>query len=411
MNYKDKTVLIMGTGTEVAHVERLSQDFKTCYYYVPWEKERKFVIHAYGLGFAPNIEKTYHPWDYLGKVDLIIFFDLGGPTKYLRKQGLRVIGGGDGEKFEEYRYKFRKIQESIGLTSHKTTVLKGRQALKEYISKNPEVVVKIDPFNRGDMETFSMKGFHSIDLDLLEIESAVGPFIEDFEFIVEEYLDSVVESGIDTFFAGDWVWPCWVGCQENFSYVGRLFDKKEMPCEIMEVMIKLTPLLKKVDYCGAISTKHRIMKDRTHYLTDMTMRFSDPTGLFYTHLLDNYSEVFWNVAEGKSVQAKYNSKYVGVLCILSPSGKDQWLEVNLPKEMKSVFKFASAAKVGDYFYHAKGTQIVGVLVCGGNSSKEVIETLKMDAKKIQIRDIDLNFESLDQISTAISKARTVGIEI
>lgn len=411
MNFKGKNILVWGTGIEVDHCTRLAHDAEIVYYFTPWIEQQKFIGYAYGQGLASNIKKTIHFWDHVDEADLICFFDIGAgdAAKYLRKQGKNVFGGGDGEKFEEYRYKFRLLQSKIGLSAQRTTLIKGMSALRQYIKKNPNVFVKINLF-RGDVESFHAKDFDSVEMIMDEIEAGFGPFKESFEFMVEEFIEGI-EPGIDGFFNGkNWLWPMMWGWEINSSYIGKICHKREeLFPPMLEVMDKLIPVLQKVDYRGPLSVEGRIPSNGKFYLTDMTMRMAFPLSLIYTEYLTNYSDVIWSCAKGENIAPEYDGKYLGCLSASSNHSKDYWVRLIFPEKLRKNLKLEYSCKVDKYYYIVKGGSGAIPLIANGNSYPETFTSLRGYSKKPDCTGYQENLQSLDEIEKVIAKSKRVGI--
>ncbi len=414
MNFKDKTVLVWDSGIGVSHAERLCKDFAKVNYFNPWQEQLKVPSYSYGQGIAPNLEKIREFDDYVAKSDLICFLDIGaGDTaKRIKNQGKPVFSGGDGEKFEKYRYKFRMLQQKIGLPTQKTVVIKGTTALREYFKKNPNVYVKVNSFVRGDIESFPVKNFKTTEFKVDEIDTTFGPFKDTFDFMVEEQVESVIDKGaigIDGWFSHGWLYPCMYGMEVEHSYLGKVVNKKEeTPKVFQEVMDKLSILLEKADYHGAISVEVKIAKDGKPYVIDMTMRYAYPLSLIYTQFLANYSDVIYGISTGTKISPKYTAPYLGCLAFKSEHSNQHWVRMIFDEKIKPNLSFSYCCKIGNY-YHAIGDMWIGAFIAGGASLQDVSRSLKSLAPQVDCEEYDPNLQSLVEIESMIQKAKTIGI--
>jgi hypothetical protein len=222
INLKDKKVLVLDVGGMcIEHAIRLGKDFGKVYYHSIWQGAfPSFQNYAVGLGME-NIERIFKPFRYIDEVDLIFFGDigLGDQASFLRREGHRVFGAGAGEVLEEERYKFRQLQKKLGLPTQKTKNLTGITNLRNHLKTVKDRYVKLDVF-RSDMESFHHKDIESSEFLLDDLQSAFGPFKEEYDFVVEEPIKSDVEIGIDGFFSENWLYPTLYGFEMGEPYIG-----------------------------------------------------------------------------------------------------------------------------------------------------------------------------------------------
>jgi len=185
--------LVYDFGLSVEHAARLAKDGHSVVYFTPWARGfPKFEEYAPGLNFD-GLEKTLYFFDEVEKEDCIVFFDIGAGDlcNYLRKTTNKpVYGAGIGEKLENHRALLKEVMKKVGLPTPNYEVIKGVPQLREYLKTHPNKYVKLDIF-RGDIESFGAKNYDSIKLYLDEIEVALGPFNETYEFVVEDFIDGI----------------------------------------------------------------------------------------------------------------------------------------------------------------------------------------------------------------------------
>ena len=81
-------------------------------------------------------------------------------------------------------------------------------------------------------------------MDIDEIEASLGPAKEQFDFMVEEFIKSEVEIGIDGFFNGkEYLFPTMWGIESGKSaYIGKICEKKQdLPKQLKEVIENYFP--------------------------------------------------------------------------------------------------------------------------------------------------------------------------
>jgi hypothetical protein len=151
-------ILVYDYGLCTEHAIRLARDGHMVFYYVPWQdafpQSTKALI---GEGLE-GLHRIKDFWDYIDKVDIIVFFDnyCGDLVDYLRKKGYKVFGAGSAEKLELDRIKQKEILKTVGLPVGEYEVIHGLSALREYLKENEDKYVKINAF-RGDVECVDEK--------------------------------------------------------------------------------------------------------------------------------------------------------------------------------------------------------------------------------------------------------------
>jgi hypothetical protein len=411
--FKNKAALVFDVGgLAVEHAVRLGQDFGKVYYYNVWQRSvPKFRYAAIGMGME-NIETVKFPFNYINDVDLICFMDVGygDIATFLRSLGKTVYAAGyGGEALEYQRYKFRKLQAKLGLPTQKTKLIRGTPDLREYLKTHKDVHVKLDIF-RGDMESFGCKNYEEIEYLIDDMDVAFGPFKKDFEFCVETDVESQIEIGIDGFFSGDWVMPTLFGFEVGEPYIGKYTDK--LPPQCQKTADALAPVLKKLDYRGAISTEEFIVDDKDSYLIDITSRFPYPLSYAYTESIENYSELIYSIAEGKPLPIYPKDKYVMCFPVGTQNSEKNWTRIVMDDNLRPFFKLQFCSKRDGKYYAVKG-QENGIAICvTGNNIDDMIDHTKdllgeVDAEGL--KKIGLT-EAMDKIKEEIDKAHDLGVD-
>ena len=408
-----KKCLVIDTpdGIAIEHAVRLGRDFgKVWYVNYCVDSFPSFLKHATGIGME-GVEKVWKVQPYADQADIICFFDVGfgAEIEAWRKRGKAVFGGGKGEFLEENRGKARKIQERLGLPTQDTKEIKGVTALERHIKNHDDVWVKINEW-RGDIKSFPAKNYACVALKFNEIRAAFGPFAEEIDFIVEEAIHDAVETGFDGFFNGlEFIRPCMWGLETDHAYLAKYDDT--LP-DIMEAYINaMSPVLKKLNYRGALSTEQRAIDAETSYMIDYTCRFAYPLSLIFTESMLNYSEVIWAVANGEPIKVKKAAKYAACAPITSLHAEKNWLRLIMDKKRRDRIKFQGVFKGEGYFHCVKGSQNGATLIGLGDSIDDCIEEIKEYAEYIDADGLEKDcIDVIDKIKKDIDKLDEIGIE-
>ena len=396
MTFSDKSILVIGNGYEVEIVAAMGKVFKKAYYYTPWQHASpKFQSYAHGLGFE-GIEKVLHPFDYIDKVDIIAFFDIGygDMAAYLRNHGYTVFGAGKGEKLEERRFDFRQIQHRIGLPTQGTVNLKGTKALREFLKQNGDRYVKLDIF-RGNIESFYSKNYDSVEMLLDEIDSAFGPMKEEYEFLVEESVESKIESGMDTHYSAPvgWIEPTLYGIEwSKNAYIGSF--NQQLPDFHLNTKDKLGKVMKGLDYRGPISTEEKDIGGGLSVIIDITARLPFTFSAGYPDWILNYPEVVWKVARGEKVTIEPVDKFVGCIPLETTHLDDKWVKLDFDAKLRKEgvkngrVRLAMASCVDGKYFAIPGMPVAYNLVAWGPDVDAVTDTLQGMLDKVDAFGLD-----------------------
>jgi hypothetical protein len=407
---KKLNVLIYDFGLFFEHARCVAAQGHTVRYFTPFfGAYPKFEQYAPGLGFEDEgIEKVMTFFDNVEWADLICFFDVGTGdiADYLRKQNpdKAIFGSGlKGDRLENNREFTRMIQEKIGLPVQESEVVKGIPALREYLKKHPQKYVKLDIF-RGDMDSFEAKSYYQVEGYLDQLEVALGPFNEIYNFLVEDKIDGE-EPGFDLYYSSkQWLKPMLWGIEQSKeSYVGVYVNNLPKPLAI--VADKLGKVLEKLDYRGAMSIEVRVTKDGTPFLIDICSRYPAPLSALYTLSIENYSEVIYKIAQGKDVAIKTLGKYVAALPMYSNQAETNYVALDFPDKYAKYVKLRTPAKVKSQIYGVKGTKVVYVLVACGDDWKKLVYFLEKLSKKVEA--FKLSDESLASLKKIEDKIATL----
>jgi len=393
------------------HFVKLIQEGNEVKVFSPWvEGFPHFEKFAPGLGLD-GIQKVLYFFDHVNWADLIVFFDIGAGdlVSFLRDKGYTVFGAGrKGEELEQNRWYLKQVVKEIGLPLQGSVRVKGISELREYLKKNPNKYVKIDIF-RGDIESFPAKDYESVKLELNKDEVALGPFSEEYQFVVEDYIEGI-EPGFDLFFNGkEFIKPMLYGFEfQKSCYLGKYVN--ELPKPLKLVADKLAPYLREIDYRGPISTEIRITKEGKPYLIDICSRLPYPLSAVYTESIQNYTEVVWKIAKAQSVDLKINAPYVAVLPLTSMRAEKEWVKLNFDSKLRNLVKVRVASKVNNNYYAVKGMEVVYVLVATGKTIEEVKGKLEKTVGQVDALGLATDI-SLDPLLKEVEEAKEYGIDL
>lgn len=421
---KKHSFLIWDIGYGAEHAKRLGADGNKVYYFNEWmEGLPKFNRYSVGIGL-PGVTKLPDLDDlndnffaHIDDVDCIafIFLGRGDLADWLRKQGYTVYGAGRGERLETDRIYAKEIQKKIGLPIQKYEVFDDIDKVLEYLKKSKsKKMVKINIF-RGDLETLKAVDHDAASLVLTPFKALLGPFSNHFQFLVEDMIQDVVaEAGFDLFFNGkNFLKPYLWGYLVGRYYVGKYTDTLPKPLDL--IATKMTPVLRDLDYRGALSMEAIFTKDGTPYVIDWTCRMPYPLSYIYTNSIRNYGDVIYGCASGDDVEIDINGEYVGYVQLLtSPTTPiKSWVKVKFPKNIGENIKLKQPSKVGGAFYTIPGEELeVAVPVTVANSAKNVLTKLEDLSGQIQTVTIDAEeiLGAKTKVLEAIKSGNSVGLK-
>jgi hypothetical protein len=413
-----KTFLVWDSGGFSELANGLGKHGDKVIYFTPSTSDflPKFSDHAIGKGYEHLEKPDEYFWDWVDKADCIVNFDVHGNDKiaYLRKHfpDKPTFGSGKGEKLENNRWGLKKVLKEIGMKVQKSQRVKGVTELKNLLQKEGDKFVKIDIY-RGSVNSFYAKNYDEVKQLLTDIEYQLGPFKEEFYFVVEDCIDSDQEWGVDTFFAGgDYCKPFMYGIElSKDCYIGRVSDY--LPPQLMDTMTRFKPVLKQLDWRGCISTEEKIVNKTEHYFLDICARSPSPLGILYPEFIDNWPEAVYAMAQNNNVRLKIKHKYVCCVPLYSHHSKDSWVKLTFNPKDRTNIKLATGCKYGNDFYAVKGSDegLVAVVIGGGQTVKEATEQCKDYCGKVDCYGMEKSAVSgLDDITKIVQDASKYGIE-
>jgi len=405
-------ILVYDYGLCTSHAQKLAEQGNMVFYYVPWQdafpQSTKALI---GEGLE-GLHRITNFWDYVNKVDYIVFFDnyCGDLVDYLRKKGYRVFGAGRAEQLELDRIKQKDILKTVGLPVGEYKIIHGLSALREYLKENRDKYIKINAF-RGDVETFHHKDYKS-SLPLLDhIAYKLGIKQEELDFIIEDTIPGV-EPGYDGFVVdGKYPEITMYGYElKGAGYIGRVVLDAGLPPAIKEVNTKLAPFFRATKARTIFSTEIRVGKDRKGYLIDPCVRAPMPVpSAIEIEIYKNFSDIILNAAEGKMIKPQPIAKYGVGVSLESEWAENHWLEITIPEEIRQWVKLRMAVKLENKYYAAPGFTSICSVIGLGNTIDEAAEKCKKRVEMVDAYMLDKDTSGIDKIKEIIDEGRKYGI--
>lgn len=411
--YSDKTVMIIDNALSMELAILLSKEFKKVYYFCEWKQGGFPLMNQYYMGKGiPNIESIDDMFKYIDVTDLFIFTDIlqGDLQNYLKSKGKIVWGSGSLEQLESDRIFLKETLKKLNMPVGPYQIVKGLDNLRTYLMKNEEQWIKISKF-RGTTETFHSKNYTLTKPYLDELEVKLGPLSKVLDFIVENTLDTKVETGIDTYMV-DGQYPNLVmgGIEiKDKAYLAKVQPFKDFNSVITSTNTKLSPLFNEYKYRGWFSTEVRISENKTPFFVDATCRQPWPPSNLIWYMYKNLGDIYWNTANGKLIEPICPDPYGFELTLNSKWAKTNWLPIQFPKQYRENIKLYSLSQVGNDLYIIPNNDVIGSVVASGKSPQEAIDKVMTIVDTVEGYDISFDNTALSKIKEEIQMMEDIGI--
>lgn len=414
---KKYNVLCYDYGSYIEVADRLSRDFGKVYYFCP-TVYNGYPTHApMDIGInIPGVEKVSEWASVIDMVDLVYFPDSHEPylQNYFRSIGKLVFGAVFACRLEHDRLFLKQTLKELGLPVNNYSVANGIDSLDE-ILKNSNGVRYIKSSLRGDSETWKHEDYRLSKMELSRMKFEMGLYGKKETYIVEHPIESIGEIGVDTFcIDGEYPEISLAGIEvKDAGYVGRIVHYKRLPNQLQSVCGAFGHHFKDMGYRGHYSNEVIISKDKRGFLIDNTCRCPQPPTSLSIELYSNYSEIVWDVSNGKMPKVGFEHQWGVQLIIKSDVAQNQPSPILVPDEYRKYVKVKNLTidEEGTWYYTPFGIEMkeIGSVIGMGNSMDEAIKQAIEVAEAIKGFDIYIKTDSLDQAKESISNLRKEGV--
>jgi hypothetical protein len=428
---KDITLVVVDHGVSIHLAEKLVESFGCVYLLVPnSEAYPNTDRDQIGTGLE-GVIRLYSSWQDSGKQTfkqfmadspdplktLFFFPDVGfaGMQADLRRQGFKVCGSGDADRFELDKWFFQQEVEKAGLPVAKTVRLVGMKSLRTYLSDKPagECFIKIS-FHRGLMETKKWLGSFLSSVYLDDLAVRLGRHADEQVFIVQHKIDSVGEIGMDSFCLNG-EYPDNSLCSmeiKDAGLLGKVFEKQ--PAIIQGVNEGVKPILAKLGIAGLFSNEIRCASKTEGYFIDPTCRMPSPPGELMPEMYEKhcYAQALWDLANGRMPVLK--PKYLFGAEIILTSGwleECHWLPIEFPASAKKYIRLKNhCIKDGKYFIVPNNNgAFFGGAIGFGQTAEEACEMAVKYAETVQGEDVKYEGDVMEKARKGIADMAKIGI--
>lgn len=405
----NRTILICDGGLFASWAERLAREYDRVLYFRPWTKSFSHPNDYYIMQGYENVERIEHFWEHVDEADTVAFLDIHFPdwATHLREMGKPVWSAFYGEELELYRAETKQLLEQVGLPVNEYEVVHGMDELRQYLQEHEDQYVKI-PKLRGLTETFHSQTYDLVKVKLDDIEHKLGGASSIQEFICEDAIKAVTESGYDGWCVdGQFPRTSVMGVEiKDCGSASQVKPYNLLPREVRMTNDKLASALGDYGYRGFWSTEIRVTKD-SFYPVDFTCRAASPCGENLQELFSNMGEVIEAGANGEIIEPKPVARYAAQAVMDSVFAEEHWLPIYIPEKIRPNVKlYNSCILDGQEFIVPTAVDMpqIGSIVATGNTLDEAIRKVQTYAKEIQGYQVDINVSALDKAKVELGKA-------
>ena len=416
MDLSKKQVLVVDNGLFPKMALRLARDFGKVYYYTPQGGQFPDINQCKLGEGLPDVERVdsifFDGWE---DVDLFVFCDVGFgfEQEHLVSLGKRVWGSRKGEDLELMRVQTKKLMKKLGLPVGPYKVLKGMEALREFIKETPGWFIKVDRY-RGNFETFCAEDYDLVKAHLDEIQKSTGEWSTILPFVAESPLPDCVEVGTDGFVVdGQFPEKCLSGIEDkDCGYCGIFGNYVDLPEPITRFNTKMAETFKEYQYRGFFSTEVRIGEDHVPYMIDLTCRLPSPPSELYLEMYTNISEIIWEGADGKMVTPTSDFKFGCEIILKSQEAESCWQAVKFPPSSLKFLAFHNAVKINGLWQippQPVGVPEIGAAIGLGNTLDEAVEHAKEIADSVRAHGMTPASGTTDTLKKKIEELDKLGL--
>jgi len=380
--------LIIDTNLAIDHALTLAAIGHKVYYYVDARSPYPCLedtISGYGFSI---IEKIDDFGAVLDEADCVLISDVGYGflADYLRSEGKAVFcSDARSQKLELDRIWAKKLMQKLDILTPEYTVVEGIENLRKYIKQNPgKHFIKLNTF-RGNIESFSVDSLE--ELDMMLANANFGVMGDIINFCIEKECDGV-EVGADIYFNGqDFILPYLYTIEiKGAGNIAKYTNNTSHP--IFKTFLKLKNFLSQNGYHGNISVEGFLNSNGEYRVIDWTCRLPFPGSAIFCKAIENYDEVVYKVASGKSVEPILRYPYwvqVGIYA----GDSEKWRKLHFPLEVLPFIGFRRVVKKSNDYYYVPGDSLVCTLTGFGYDLEMAMNTAIDAASKVSIFDVDI----------------------
>jgi hypothetical protein len=396
-----ETVTLVDSGLFTELAIRIAREVEHVRATVPWYAEFPLINdRMVGSGLS-EVEWIEDP--YLDKIrdttGVYVFPDIfrAGEQQTLKALGKAVWGSDTGDELETKRVWFRGLQEELGMPVPKTKIIKGYDALDQYLTDNSHhCFIKTTSKIRGSMETHEFWDSEQDEYWLTDLRLKLGGGREQVLFMVEEPVESKFETGLDTYSVGG-KFP--KTPLQGIEVKGKLIlcsaqTKSDTPRPLDHALDLLSPQLEQRGYCNFLSAEFR-----GDILTDLCARAPNPGLGCEMEMISNIGEIIVAGAQGQLIEPVFEAEYGIQAAVFHEHPAELWKQFRIPDELRRWFKLMEFCRVGELYQiipRLPHGEKIGWLIGIGNSIEEASEHLHKNVELLKNGPFDVRHDKLEE---------------
>jgi hypothetical protein len=416
-NLEDKKVLVYDYGNYFEVAMRLSRDYGAVYYFNPVEKNGFTEQNPLAIGLnVPEVIKVREWASVIDEIDLVFFPDSMEPhlQNFFRSIGKLVFGSVFACELEHNRVLLKETLRDLGLPVGLYSTAKGLDQLEELLKNSTGGYVKSSL--RGEMETWRHKKWELSEREIKRLRVEMGLYENEETYILEHPIEAISEIGYDGFcIDGKYPEVSLCGIEvKDCAYISRFIHYNRLPEQLKLINEGFSDIFNKMGYRAQYSTEVIISKDKRGFLIDNTCRCGAPPTSIMLEAYTNYSEIVWDVANGRMPKIEFEYQWGVELVIKSDIAEHQESPIIVPEEYKKFVKIKNLAidKNGTWYHVPQGVKMlkeIGSVIGLGNSLDQAIKMAKKIADSIEGFDTYVKTEALDSARESLDELKKAGI--